>query len=103
MTTHKTETREQWLATRLELLKAEKELRRRSDELGQHRQELPWVRVDKQYRFDTDEGNASPLRGVGGTQKAAHAKAADGLDIPLGISIRRRLRLHWLNDRGATT
>jgi predicted dithiol-disulfide oxidoreductase (DUF899 family) len=59
MTTHKTGTREEWLAGRLELLKAEKELTRRSDELARRRQELPWVRLDKEYRFDTDEGNAS--------------------------------------------
>jgi predicted dithiol-disulfide oxidoreductase (DUF899 family) len=59
MTEHRTGTREEWLAARLELLKAEKELTRRSDELAQRRQELPWVRVDKEYRFDTDEGNAS--------------------------------------------
>lgn len=59
MTTHKTGTREEWLAARLELLEAEKELTRRGDELAQRRQELPWVRIDKEYRFDTDEGNAS--------------------------------------------
>src|SRR3989442_9050832 len=59
MTKHTTGTREQWLAARLELLKAEKELTRRSDELARRRQELPWVRVDREYRFDTDEGNAS--------------------------------------------
>jgi len=59
MTTHKTGTREQWLAARLDLLQAEKELTRRSDELAQRRQELPWVRIDKDYRFDTDDGNAS--------------------------------------------
>src|ERR1041385_6513760 len=59
MTKHKTGTREQWLSARLELLKAEKELTRRSDELARQRQELPWVRIDKQYRFDTDEGTAS--------------------------------------------
>src|SRR5581483_4292890 len=59
MTTHKTGTREEWLAARLDLLKAEKELTRRSDEVAQRRQELPWVRVEKQYGFDTDEGNAS--------------------------------------------
>ena len=59
MTTHTTGTREQWLAARLELLEAEKELTRRSDELAQRRQELPWVRIDKEYRFDTDEGSAS--------------------------------------------
>src|SRR5881397_3775405 len=59
MTKHKTGTREQWLAARLELLEAEKELTRRSDELARRRQELPWVRLDKKYRFDTDEGSAS--------------------------------------------
>jgi predicted dithiol-disulfide oxidoreductase (DUF899 family) len=59
MTTHKTGTRKEWLTARLELLEAEKELTRRSDELARRRQELPWVRIDKEYRFDTDEGNAS--------------------------------------------
>jgi len=59
MPTHKTGTREEWLAARLELLQAEKELTRRSDELRRRRQELPWVGIDKQYRFDTDEGSAS--------------------------------------------
>src|SRR6201982_929056 len=59
MTAHKTGTREQWPAARLELLKAEKNLTRRSDELARQRQELPWVRIDKQYRFDTDQGPAS--------------------------------------------
>ena len=59
MTDHKIGTREEWLAARLELLKAEKELTRRSDELAQWRQKLPWVRVDKEYRFETDEGTAS--------------------------------------------
>jgi predicted dithiol-disulfide oxidoreductase (DUF899 family) len=59
MTDHKTGTREEWLAARLELLKAEKELTRRSDELARRRQELPWVRIDKEYRFETDEGTAS--------------------------------------------
>jgi predicted dithiol-disulfide oxidoreductase (DUF899 family) len=58
MTTHKTGTREEWLRARLELLQAEKELTRRSDELAQRRQELPWVRVDKEYRFETEEGSA---------------------------------------------
>jgi predicted dithiol-disulfide oxidoreductase (DUF899 family) len=59
MTDHKTATRDEWLAARLQLLDAEKELTRRSDELAQLRQELPWVRVDKEYRFETDEGTAS--------------------------------------------
>jgi predicted dithiol-disulfide oxidoreductase (DUF899 family) len=52
-------SRGEWLAARLELLEAEKELTRRSDELARRRQELPWVRIDKAYRFDTDEGSAS--------------------------------------------
>jgi predicted dithiol-disulfide oxidoreductase (DUF899 family) len=56
---HQIVSREEWLAARLGLLKEEKELTRRSDELARRRQELPWVRVDKQYRFDTDEGSAS--------------------------------------------
>jgi predicted dithiol-disulfide oxidoreductase (DUF899 family) len=59
MTTHTTATREQWLAARLELLEAEKELTRRGDELARRRQELPWIRIDKDYRFETDAGSAS--------------------------------------------
>jgi len=59
MTRHMTGTREEWLAARLDLLKAEKELTRRSDELARRRQELPWVRIDKEYRFDTDDGSTS--------------------------------------------
>jgi predicted dithiol-disulfide oxidoreductase (DUF899 family) len=59
MTKHMTGTQTEWLAARLELLEAEKELTRRSDELARRRQELPWVRIDKAYRFDTDEGSAS--------------------------------------------
>ncbi len=59
MTAHRTGTRQEWLTARLELLEAEKELTRRSDDLARRRQELPWVRVDKDYRFETDEGPAS--------------------------------------------
>ncbi|WP_437314433.1 DUF899 domain-containing protein [Sorangium sp. So ce385] len=59
MTAHTIGTREDWLAARLELLEAEKELTRRSDELSRRRQALPWVRVDKDYRLETDEGAAS--------------------------------------------
>lgn len=59
MATHMTATREQWLAARLELLEAEKELTRRSDGLARLRQALPWVRVDKAYRFETESGSAS--------------------------------------------
>src|SRR5437660_3178296 len=59
MAKHEIGSRKEWLAARLELLKAEKELTRRSDELARRRQELPWVRIDKKYRFETDEGRAS--------------------------------------------
>ena len=59
MAKHMTGTRKDWLAARLQLLEAEKELTRRSDELARRRQELPWVRIDKKYGFETDEGNAS--------------------------------------------
>jgi predicted dithiol-disulfide oxidoreductase (DUF899 family) len=59
MATHTTGTRDEWLTARLELLEAEKELTRRSDELARQRQNLPWVRIDKDYRFETDEGSAS--------------------------------------------
>ena len=59
MTTHRTGTREEWLAARVALLEAEKELTRRGDELAQQRQALPWVRIEKDYRFDTSEGSAS--------------------------------------------
>jgi predicted dithiol-disulfide oxidoreductase (DUF899 family) len=59
MTTHQIGTRDEWLAARLDLLKAEKELTRRSDEVARRRQELPWVRVDKEYRFEIEAGSAS--------------------------------------------
>jgi predicted dithiol-disulfide oxidoreductase (DUF899 family) len=59
MTQHATGTRDEWLAARLELLQAEKELTRRSDELARQRQQLPWVRIDKDYRFDTDHGSVT--------------------------------------------
>jgi predicted dithiol-disulfide oxidoreductase (DUF899 family) len=59
MTEHKTGTRQEWLTARLALLEAEKELTRRSDELAQRRQDLPWVRIDKGYKFETDEGSAA--------------------------------------------
>jgi predicted dithiol-disulfide oxidoreductase (DUF899 family) len=59
MTKHMIGTRQEWLAARQELLRAEKELTRQSDELARRRQDLPWVRVDRAYRFETDEGSAS--------------------------------------------
>ncbi|WP_436498977.1 DUF899 domain-containing protein [Actinokineospora sp. HUAS TT18] len=56
---HKTGTREEWLTARLELLKAEKDLTRQSDELARRRRELPWVAIEKDYRFDTHAGPAT--------------------------------------------
>ncbi len=59
MTTHATGTRQEWLAARIDLLRAEKELTKLSDELARRRAELPWVRIDKSYQFDTEQGRAS--------------------------------------------
>ncbi len=59
MTTHKVGTREEWRAARLQLIEAEKALTRRGDEVTEMRRQLPWVRIDKEYRFDTDEGPAT--------------------------------------------
>ena len=59
MVDHKIGTREEWLSARGELLDAEKDFTRRGDALARRRQELPWVRIDKEYIFETDEGPAS--------------------------------------------
>jgi len=59
MTTHKTGTHEEWLKARLDLLDAEKEHTRRGDELARRRQELPWVRMDKEFRFETGDGTVT--------------------------------------------
>jgi predicted dithiol-disulfide oxidoreductase (DUF899 family) len=59
MTKHSIGTREEWLQARLELLKAEKELTHLSDDLARRRRELPWVRLDKDYVFDTEQGEAT--------------------------------------------
>lgn len=57
MVKHKVGTRDEWLKARIELLEAEKALTRQSDALAKKRQDLPWVRIDKEYRFDTENGN----------------------------------------------
>src|SRR4051794_29591210 len=59
--THVTGTREEWLEARMRLLEAEKELTRRSDEVARARQQLPWVRVEKDYRFETEDGGDASL------------------------------------------
>jgi len=56
---HKVASRKEWLEARMKLLKAEKELTRQSDEIARRRQELPWVKINKEYRFETDDGKAS--------------------------------------------
>jgi predicted dithiol-disulfide oxidoreductase (DUF899 family) len=57
MTDHPTATREEWDAARAQLLEREKELTRANDKLTKQRQELPWVRIEKDYRFETDDGS----------------------------------------------
>jgi predicted dithiol-disulfide oxidoreductase (DUF899 family) len=59
MTDHRTGTRDDWLEARLDLLKAEKEVTRLNDDLRHRRMELPWVRIDKAYRFETEDGDAT--------------------------------------------
>jgi predicted dithiol-disulfide oxidoreductase (DUF899 family) len=66
MTTHTIGTRDEWLKARLELLAEEKAHTRRGDELAQRRRELPWVRVDKDYRFATDDGDKTLAEMFGG-------------------------------------
>ncbi len=143
MATHTIGTREEWLSARLDLLAAEKDLTRRSDEVARQRQELPWVRVDKDYRFETDEGTATltdlfkgrsqllvyhfmfgpdyragmPVllghrgrfqrlrrpsresrraadgRVARAAREAAGLQAAHGMDVSVGVVVRRRLQL----------
>ena len=59
MATHTIGTREEWLAAREDLLKREKEHTRLGDEIAQLRRDLPWVRVEMDYRFETDDGEKS--------------------------------------------
>ncbi|MGI9365897.1 MAG: DUF899 domain-containing protein [Rhizobiaceae bacterium] len=59
MTLHKTATRDEWLQQRKQLLRAEKEFLAKRDALSAQRRQLPWVRVDKAYRFETEEGSKS--------------------------------------------
>ena len=59
MSTHQAGTRDEWLAARLRLWEAERELTHRGDELARQRQALPWVRIDKDYRFETEAGNVA--------------------------------------------
>jgi len=96
MTDHMTGTQEEWIAARLQLLEAEKELTRRSDELARKRQELPWWRIDKDYRFDTEEGEAlarRPLpRPFAASHLPLHVRPRLGRRLPELLGARRRLR-----------
>ena len=84
VTKHMTATREQWLAARLDLLEAEKDLTRRGDELARRRQELPWVQVTKEYRFETGEGNASLADLFGGRSQLIVYHFMFGPDYKMG-------------------
>ena len=104
MAKHKTGTQKEWLAARLELLKAEKEFTRRSDELARRRQELPWVRIDKEYRFETDEGKASPRGSLQRTLAAprlpfhVRARLHRGVSVVLdGRGRLQRIRVRFAN------
>jgi predicted dithiol-disulfide oxidoreductase (DUF899 family) len=84
MSPHPTATREQWLAARLEMLQAEKELTRRSDELARQRQALPWVPVEKEYRFQTEDGPASLADLFGGRSQLLAYHFMFGPDFTAG-------------------
>jgi len=86
MTTHKTGTRDEWLTARVALLDAEKEHTRHGDELAKRRQELPWVRVDKSYRFETDEGHASLADLFGGRSQLLIYHFMFGPDFTAGCA-----------------
>ena len=98
MTTHATATREQWLAARVKLLKEEKELTRRSDELARQRQDLPWVRIDKDYRFDDRRGRCFAGRPVPGTfatpRLPLHVRSRLQGRLPFVLVDRRRIQRH---------
>jgi predicted dithiol-disulfide oxidoreductase (DUF899 family) len=84
--THTTGTREDWLDARLRLLEAEKEHTRRGDELARQRRELPWVRVEKDYRFETDAGRASLTDLFGGRSQLLIYHFMLGPDYTAGCS-----------------
>ena len=84
MTAHQTGTREEWLAARLELLEAEKALTRRSDELARRRQELPWVRIEKEYSFETRRiSGRRPVRTALGST-SSHRASSERTGRPTG-------------------
>src|SRR4051794_190328 len=86
MTRHRTGTRDEWLTERIALLTAEKELTRRSDELARQRQELPRVRLDKHYAFETDESSASLADLFSGRSQLLVYHFMFGRDYTAGLS-----------------
>ena len=77
MASHAVGTQEAWRAARLELLEAEKDLTRRSDDVAEQRRQLPWVRVEKDYRFETERGRITAMGRLGhGCGVAGEAAAA---------------------------
>jgi predicted dithiol-disulfide oxidoreductase (DUF899 family) len=84
MTTHKTGSREQWLQSRIELLAREKELTRQSDAIARERQQLPWVRVEKEYQFDTEKGPATLADLFGGRSQLMIYHFMFGTDYTAG-------------------
>ena len=93
MTDHKTGTREEWLAARLELLEAEKAMSRRGDELARQRQELPWVRIGKEYLFEGPQGPGTAGRVVRRQQPAD--RRAHHVRPRLGRAVPGLPELHW--------
>ena len=87
MTKQKTGTREEWLAARIKLLEAEKEHTRRGDELARQRRELPWVRIKKAYRFETEEGRASLVDLFRGRSQLLVYHFMFGPDYSAGLSL----------------
>jgi predicted dithiol-disulfide oxidoreductase (DUF899 family) len=77
-------SREEWIAARKKLLEAEKELTRRSDELAERRQELPWVKIDKDYRFETDEGSFAGANFTAGGREPFANQSREAGDSVLG-------------------
>ena len=86
MTEHRIGTQEEWQAERDELLKEEKELTRRGDELTRKRRELPWVAVEKDYRFETERRDEDSRRAVRRPLPAGrlslHVRAGLGRRLP---------------------
>ena len=84
MPEHRIGTREEWQAARDELLKAENEHAERSEELAKQRRELPWVRVEKEYTFDTDQGKKTLAELFDGRSKLLAYNIMFGPDYTVG-------------------